>query len=70
MQKLLLKSIQGQTLEAEFKAVIAMYGTDLDAYKLKAQLGLLPQMICVSKFEQIGFDFDGLIKFLKSLGNS
>ena len=70
MQKLLLKSIQGQPFEAEFKAVIAMYGTDLDAYKLKAQLALLPQMIRVSKFEQIGFDFDGLIKFLKSLGYS
>ena len=70
IQELLLKSIQGQPFEAEFKAVIAMYGNDLDAYKLKAQFGLLPQMVCVSKFEQIGFNFDDLIKCLKSPDNS
>ena len=54
--------------------MIAVYGNDLDAYKLKAQLGLLPQMVRVSEFEQIGCDFDDLIKFLKifleSLDNS
>ena len=31
-----MKSIQGQSCEAEFKAAIAMYGDDLDAYELKA----------------------------------
>ena len=46
-----------------------MYGDDLDAYKLKPQLGLLPQMVRVSEFEQTGFDFDDLIKFLQSLEN-
>ena len=34
--------------QAEFKAVIAVYGDDLDAYKLRAQLGLLHQMVRVS----------------------
>ena len=69
IQELFLKSIQGEPSEAEFKAAIAMYGDDLDAYKLKPQLGLLPQMVRVSEFEQIGFDFDDLIKFLKYLDN-
>ena len=63
------KSIQGQPCEAEFKAVIVMYGDDLDAYKLKAQLGLLPQMVRVSEFEQIGFDFGDLIKYSQSPDN-
>ena len=48
-----MKSIQGQSCEAEFKAAIAMYSDDLDAYELKAQLGLFPQMVHVSEFEQI-----------------
>ena len=65
-----LKSIQGQPCEAEFKAAIAMYGDDLNAYKLIAQLGLLPQMVRVSEFEQSGFDFDDFIKFLQFLDNS
>ena len=47
-----------------------MYGANLDAYKLKVQLGLLPQMVRVSEFEQIGFDFGDLIKFSQSIDNS
>ena len=47
-----------------------MYGDDLDAYKLKAQLGLLPQMVRVSEFEQTGFDFDDLVILSQSLDNS
>ena len=46
MQELLLKAVAGEDHDEELTKVMAMYGdTDLQQYKLEAQLSLLPEVV-------------------------
>ena len=51
MQELLLKTFASERCDTELAEVVKTYSGDLDSFKLKGQLLLLPQ-----KAESMGFD--------------
>ena len=52
------------------KSVVKMYSEDLDSFKLKGQLSLLPQRAESGGFDTSEFDVSDLVTFLQSLDSS
>ena len=68
IQELLFKSFASEPCDTELAEVVKMYSEDLDSFKLKGQLLLLPQTA-----ESMGldtFDVHDLVTFLQSLDSS
>ena len=50
---------------------MALYGvTDLQQYKLEAQLSLLPEVVQAMGYDTFRFDITDLLDFFQSLGNA
>ena len=68
IQELLLKSFASEPCDTELAEVLKMYSEDLDSFKLKRQLLLLPQTAESMGFDLTsGFDVNDLVTFLRSL---
>ena len=68
IQELLLKSFASEPCDTELAEVLKMYSEDLDSFKLKGQLLLLPQTAESMGFDLTsGFDVNDLATFLQSL---
>ena len=68
VQELLLKSFASEPCDTELAEVLKMYSEDLDSFKLKGQLLLLPQTAESMGFDLTsGFDVSDLVTFLQSL---
>ena len=71
LQELLLKAVAGEDHDEELAKVMAAYGdTDLQQYKLKAQLSLLPEVVKAMGYDTSRFDIADLLNFFQSLGNA
>ena len=71
IQELLLKAVAGEDHDEELAKVIAVYGdTDLQQYKVEAQLSLLPEVAQAMGYDTSRFDIADLRDFLQSLGNA
>ena len=71
IQELLLKAAAGEDRDEELAKVTAVYGdTDLQQYKLEAQLSLLPEVVQAMGYDTSRFDIAGLLDFFQSLGNA
>ena len=71
IQELLLKAVAGEDHDEELGKVIAVYGdTDLQQYKLEAQLSLLPEVVQAMGYDTSQFDIADLLDFFQSLGNA
>ena len=58
IQELLLKAVAGEDHDEELAKVMAVYGkTDLQQYKLEAQLSLLPEVVQAMGYDISRFDF-------------
>ena len=60
-----MKSFASEPCDIELAEVVKMYSEDLDSFKLKGQLLLLPQTV-----ESIRLDVNDLVTFLQSLDSS
>ena len=68
IQELLLTSFASESCDTELAEVLKMYSEDLDSFKLKWQLLLLPQTAESMGFDLTsGFDVNDLVTFLQSL---
>ena len=68
IQELLLKSFASEPCDTELAEVLKMYSEDLDSFKSKGQLLLLPQTAESMGFDLTsGFDVNDLVTFLQSL---
>ena len=64
IQDLLLKATAGEDHDKELAKVMAVYGdTDLQQYKLEAQLSLLPELVRVMGYDTSRFDIADLLDF-------
>ena len=70
IQELLLKSFPSEPCDTESAEVVKMYSKDLDSFKLKGQLLLLPRTAKSIGFDNSEFDINDLITFLQSLDSS
>ena len=71
IQELLLKAAAGEDHDEELAKVMAVYGdTDLQQYKLEAQLSLLPEVVQAMGYDTSRFDIADLLDFFQSLGNA
>ena len=71
LQELLLKAVAGEDHDEELAKVMAAYGdTDLQQYKLEAQLSLLPEVVQAMGYDTSRFDIADLLDFFQSLGNA
>ena len=71
IQELLLKAVAGEDYDEELAKVMAVYGdTDLQQYKLEAQLSLLPEVVQAMGYDTFRFDIADLLDFFQSLGNA
>ncbi|XP_068725038.1 zinc finger MYM-type protein 1-like isoform X1 [Montipora capricornis] len=70
IQELLLKSFASEPCDTELAEVVKMYSEDLDSFKLKGQLLLLPQTAESMGFDTSEFDVNDLVTFLQSLDSS
>ena len=71
LQELLLKAVAGEDLDEELAKVMAVYeDTDLQQYKLEAQLFLLPEVVLAVGYDTSWFDIADLLDFFQSLGNA
>ena len=71
IQELLLKAVAGEDHDEELAKVMAVYGdTDLQQYKLEAQLSLLPEVVQAMGYYTSRFDIADLLDFFQSLGNA
>ena len=59
IQELLLKSFASEPCDTELAEVVKLYSEDLDSFKLKGQLLLLPQTA-----ESMGFDTSELTSMI------
>ena len=64
---LLLKSFASEPCDTELAEEVKMYSEDLDSFKLKGQLLLLPQTAESMGFDTSEFDVNDLVTFLQSL---
>ena len=67
IQELLLKPFASEPCDAELAGVVKMYSEDLDSFKLKGQLLLLPQTAESMGFDTSAFDVNDLVTLLQSL---
>ena len=67
IQEILLKSFASERCDTELAEVVKMYSEDLDSFKLKGQLLLLPQTAESMGFDTLEFDDNVLVTFLQSL---
>jgi len=65
-----LKSFAREPCDTELAKVVKMYSEDLDSFKLKGQLLLLPQTAESMGFGTSEFDVNDLVTFLQSLDSS
>ena len=71
LQELLLKAVAGENHDEELAKVMAAYGdTDLQQYKLEAQLSLRPEVVQAMGYDTSRFDIADLLDFFQSLGNA
>ena len=72
LQELLLKAVASEDHdEEELAKVMAAYGdTDLQQYKLEAQLSLLPEVVQAMGYDTSRFDIADLLDFFQSFGNA
>ena len=71
IQELLLKAVAGKDHDEELAKVMAVYAdTDLQQYKLEAQLSLLPEVVQAMGYDTSQFDIADLLDFFQSLGNA
>ena len=71
IQELLLKAVAGEDHDEELAKVMAVYGdTDLQQYKLEAQLSLLPEVVQAMGYDASRFDIADLLDFFQSLRNA
>ena len=68
IEELLLTSFASEPCDTELAEVLKMYSEDLDSFKLKGQLLLLPQTAESMEFDLTsGFNVNDLVTFLQSL---
>ena len=65
-----LKAIKGQSWRKELREVCSTYDSDIDKYRLKAQLPLLPPTAMALQFELARFTVHDLIQLLQKLDYS
>ena len=71
IQKLLLKAVVGEDHDEELAKMKAVYGdTNLQQYKLEAQLSLLPEVVQAMGYDSSRFDIADLLDIFQSLGNA
>ena len=70
IQELLLKSFASEPCDTELAEVVKMYSEDLDSFKLKGQLLLLPQTAESIWLDTSEFDVNDFVTFLQSLDSS
>jgi len=70
MKELLSKSFPSEPCDTELAEVVKMYSEDLDSFKLKGQLLLLPQTAESVGFDTSEFDVNDLVTFSQSLESS
>ena len=70
IQELLLKSFASEPCDTELAEVVKLYSEDLDSFKFKGQLLLLPQTAESMGFDTSEFDVNDLLTFLQSLDSS
>ena len=70
IQELLLKSFASEPCDIELAEVVKMFSEDLDSFRLKGQLLLLPQTAESMGFDTSQFDVNDLVTFLQSLDSS
>ena len=71
IQELLLKAVVGKDHDEELAKVRALYGdTDLQQYKLEAQLSVLPEVVQAMGYDTFRFDITDLLDFFQSPGNA
>jgi len=70
IQELLLKCFVSEPCDTELAKVVNMYSEDLDSFKLKGQLLLLPQTAEAMGFDTSEFDVNDLVTFLESCYSS
>ena len=71
IQDFLLKSFASEQSDtAELAEVVKMYSEDLDSFKIKGQLLLLPQTAESMGFDTSEFDVSDLVIFSRSLDSS
>ena len=67
----LLKAVAGGDHDEELAKMMAVYGdTDLQQYKLEAQLSLLPEVVQAMGYNTSRFDIADLLDFFQSLRNA
>ena len=71
IQELLLKAVAGEDHDEELAKVMALCGdTDLQQYKLEAQLSLLPEVVQALGYDTSRFNIADLLDFFQSLRNA
>ena len=71
IQELLLKAVAGEDHDEKLAKVMAVYGnTDLQQYKVEAQLSLLPEVVQAMDYDTSRLDIADLLDFSQSLGNA
>ena len=70
IQELLLKSFASGPCDTELAEVVKLYSDDLDSFKLKGQLLLIPQTAESMGFDTSEFDVNDLLTFLQCLVSS
>ena len=65
-----MKFFASEPCDTELAEVVKMYSEDLDFFKLKGQLLLLPQLAESMGFDTSEFDVNDLVTFLQSLDSS
>ena len=71
LRKKFLYGLAGEDHDKELAKVMAVYGdTDLQHYKLEAQLSLLPEVVQAMGYDTSRFDIADLLDFFQSLGNA
>ena len=66
IQELILKAVAGEDHDEELAKVMAVYGdTDLQQYKLEAQLSLLPEVAQAMGYDTSRFDIADLLDFFQ-----
>ena len=65
-----MKSFASEPCDIELAEVVKMFSEDLDSFRLKGQLLLLPQTAESMGFDTSQFDVNDLVTFLQSLDSS
>ena len=65
-----MKSFASEPCDTELAEVVKMYSENLDSFKLKGQLLLLPQTAESMGFDTLEFDVNDLVTFSRSLDGS